>query len=233
MPLLAVAVLAAVPALGADMATKAAPAPVYVPPPFSWTGFYIGANVGGGWAQGTVTDTATGGSFGTGTSGAFIGGGQLGYNYQVGNVVFGVEGFFDGIASNNTSRIVTGVSGDSFQAIANTTWTATVAGRLGFTGPGFDHWLFYAKGGGGWVEYNATVSDVTTGISAITSNSQGGWLAGGGIEWAFAQNWTAKVEYQYLGLNSFSVGPIFVADRFMVNNPNVQAVTVGVNYLFH
>jgi outer membrane immunogenic protein len=234
-PVVALAAIGAVPAVGADLPTKAPPVPVYAPPPFSWTGFYIGPNVGGGWAQGTVVDTIAGGSFGTGTRGAFAGGGQLGYNYQVGNVVFGVEGFFDGIASgnNNTSNIVTGVGGNQFQATANATWVSTVAGRLGFTGPGFDHWLFYAKGGGGWVGYNATVSDLTTGVSANTSSSQGGWLAGAGIEWAFAQNWTAKIEYQYIGLNGFSVAPTFVADRFMVNNPNVQTVTFGINYLFH
>jgi len=234
-PLVALAAIAAVPAVGADLPTKAPPAPVYAPPPFSWTGFYIGANVGGGWAQGTIVDTVTGGSFGTGTRGAFVGGGQLGYNYQVGNLVFGVEGFFDGIASgnNNTSNIVTGVGGNLFQGHANATWVGTLAGRLGFTGPGFDHWLFYGKGGGGWVGYNATISDLTTGLSASTSNSQGGWLAGAGIEWAFAPNWTAKVEYQYIGLNGFAVGPTFVADRFMVNNPNVQMATFGINYLFH
>jgi hypothetical protein len=107
----ALAALGAGPAVGADLATKAPPAPVYPPPPFTWTGFYIGGNVGGDWAQGTVTDNATGGTFGTGERGSFMGGGQLGYNYQVGNVVFGVDGFIDGIASgnNNTSDIVTGL----------------------------------------------------------------------------------------------------------------------------
>ena len=84
----ALAGIGAVPAVGADLPTKAPPAPVYAPPPFTWTGFYIGANVGGTWGQGTVTDNATGGTFGTGERGAFAGGGQLGYNYQIGNVVF-------------------------------------------------------------------------------------------------------------------------------------------------
>jgi outer membrane immunogenic protein len=233
-PVVALTALAAVPAIGADMATKAPPAPVYAPPPFTWTGFYVGGNVGGGWAQGNVTDTVTGGSFGTGSVGAFVGGGQVGFNYQVGNVVWGVEGLFDGVASgnNNSSNIVTGLTGDQFQANANARWLATAAGRVGLTGPGFDHWLFYAKGGGGWVGYNASVTDVTTGIGASTSNSQAGWMAGGGVEWAFAQNWTARVDYQYIGLNGFSVGA-FPVDNFVVHNPNVQTVTFGINYLFH
>jgi outer membrane immunogenic protein len=126
-----------------------------------------------------------------------------------------------------------GDGGNLFQGHANATWVGTLAGRVGFTGPGFDHWLFYGKGGGGWVGYNATISDLTTGLFASTSNSQGAWLAGAGIEWAFAPNWTAKVECQYIGLNGFAVGPTFVADRFMVNNPNVQMATFGINYLFH
>jgi len=232
-PMIALTALAAVPAVGADLPVKAPPAPVYAPAPFTWTGFYIGGNVGGGWAQGNVTDTLTGGSFDTGTVGSFIGGGQLGFNYQVGNVVWGVEGFFDGVASNNNSgNILTGATGDQFQAATNARWIATAAGRVGITGPGFDHWLFYAKGGGGWVGYNASVSDLTTGVSASTSNSLGGWMAGGGVEWAFAQNWTARIDYQFIGLNSFSVGS-FPADRFLVNNPNVQTVTFGISYLFH
>jgi outer membrane immunogenic protein len=220
-PVVALTALAAGPAIGADL-------------PFTWTGFYIGGNVGGGWAQGNVTDTVNGASFGSGTVGAFVGGGQVGFNYQVGYLVLGVEGFFDGIASgnNNNSNIVAGLTGDQFQANANARWVATAAGRVGFTGPGFDHWLFYAKGGGGWVGYDASVTDVTTGIGASTSNSLSGWMAGGGIEWAFANNWTARVDYQYIGLNNFTVGS-FPADRFMVNNPNVQTVTVGINYLFH
>jgi hypothetical protein len=63
-------------------------------------------------------------------------------------------------------------------------------------------------------------SDLTNGLSAKTTSSQGGWMAGGGIEWAF----------QFIGLNGFSVAPTFVADRFVVNNPTV---TFGINYLFH
>jgi len=234
-PVVALTALAAVPAIAADMATKAPPAPFYAPPPFTWTGFYIGGNVGGAWGQGTIVDNATGAHFGSGTVGAFAGGGQLGFNYQTGNVVWGVEGFFDGIASgnNNTTAVVTGILGDQFQGSANARWVATAAGRLGITGPGFDHWLFYAKGGGGWVGYNASVGDLTTGLATHTSNTQAGWMAGAGIEWAFAPNWTARVDYQFIGLNNFSVAPIFVADRFQVNNPNVQTVTFGINYLFH
>ena len=232
----ALAAMAGPVAFGADLPTKAPPVPYYAPPLFNWTGWYFGGNVGGGWAQGTVVDTATGGSFGANNGGSFIGGGQAGFNYQIGNAVFGLEGFFDGIAhnNNNNSIVLTGMGGNLFHATANANWVATLAGRIGFTGPGFDRWLFYAKGGGAWVEYDNTVTDLTTGFSASTTNTQTGWMAGGGIEWAFATYWTAKIEYQYIGLNNgFDVGAPIGVNRFVVHNPNVQTATFGINYLFH
>src|SRR5258708_35878658 len=77
--------------------------PVYVPPPFSWTGFYLGANLGGAWGQRNLTDTLLGLSLSNlNDKGAFIGGCQLGFNYQLGNFVLGVEGGFDGVANTNS-----------------------------------------------------------------------------------------------------------------------------------
>jgi hypothetical protein len=96
-----------------------------------------------------------------------------------------------------------------------------------------DHWLFYAKGGGGWIQSQATLADVATGASTSTTKINGGWAAGVGMEWAFLPSWTLKVEYQYLGLNRFTVSSSSVADTSKVNNANVQMATVGINYLFH
>ncbi len=84
----------AAPALAADLPVKAPPAPAPIPV-FSWTGFYLGANVGGAWSNSTITDNVTGASLSTDNSG-FIGGGQVGFNYQVNNWVFGVEWDIDG-----------------------------------------------------------------------------------------------------------------------------------------
>jgi outer membrane immunogenic protein len=99
--------------------------------------------------------------------------------------------------------------------------------------------LFYGKAGGGWVgNRNFTITNVTTGasITASSNNTNSGWLVGVGIEWAFAPNWSAKFEYDFLGLNSrtFTVpgGGFLAGDTFTTSNPNVQMVKVGANYLF-
>src|ERR1700757_2629298 len=83
------------------------PPPVYAPPPFSWTGFYLGGNIGGAWARRDVTDAVLGVNFNPGNNnGVFIGGGQLGYNWQVGYAVVGIEADFDGAANNNNTGTV-------------------------------------------------------------------------------------------------------------------------------
>jgi outer membrane immunogenic protein len=236
---LSVLLVTVVGANAADMHVKAPP-PAPLPPPFSWTGFYVGGNLGGAWANTTVTDNVFGLNFSNGNNAVFVAGGQAGFNYQFGNnFVAGVEGDFDWAANNhNTVTGVVGPLGDTFTANANDRWMATVAGRLGYA---FDRWMIYAKGGGGWVGANSfTVTDVTTGasVTAGNSNTLSGWLVGGGFEWAFANNWTLRAEYDYFGLSgrSFTVpvtAPIAVAgDTFTTGRNNIQMATVGINYLF-
>jgi outer membrane immunogenic protein len=231
------------PASAADL--KPAPAPVYtkappMPPPFSWSGFYIGGNLGGAWANTTITDSLFGLNFGKGNNGVFVGGGQVGFNYQVSNLVFGAEGDFDWAANNNNNSVtgVVGPLGHTFTASANDRWMATVAGRLGYA---IDRWLIYVKGGGGWVGANSfTVTDVTTGgsVTGGSSNTLSGWLVGGGFEWAFANNWSMRAEYDYFGLSGRSLTvpatfPILAGDTFNTGKNNIQMATVGINYRFN
>ena len=220
-------------------------APVYVPPPFSWTGFYLGGNIGGAWAQHNVTDSLYGLSFDTGTSnGVFIGGGQVGFNYQAGWFVGGIEGDFDWAANNNNNNAVgivlpVSAGGHTIAVITHDRWISTLAARLGVA---YNNWLFYGKVGGGWVGNNGfTVADLTTGNSiSIGSNTRSGWLAGAGVEWAVTNNWTVKVEYDYLGLGSRSfivpAGTLLPSaldgDTFS-GHRNVQEVKIGFNYLFN
>src|SRR5262247_2673054 len=213
--------------------------PVYAPPPFSWTGFYVGGNIGGAWANRDVLDPFFGVNFNNGNSnGVFIGGGQLGYNWQVGYAVLGIEADFDGAANNNNTGTVFIPTVGSIQVTSNNRWITTLAARFGVTnGP----WLFYGKAGGGWVgSDDFTVTNLTTGSSITVSNNNtnSGWLVGAGIEWAFLPNWSAKVEYNYLGLGdrTFTVpagSPFLASDTFTQSNRSIQMVKVGINYLFN
>jgi outer membrane immunogenic protein len=237
----AVSLAASQVASAADLGRPPPPAPAYVPPPapvFSWTGFYIGGNLGAAWTQGDVSDSF-GNSFSNSQKAVFAGGGQVGANYQFNWLVVGVEADFDWLANNSNSSNAVFVPGvGNLQFSANDRWITTLAGRVGVAA---NNWLFYAKGGGGWVGVNnPTLTNVTTGgsISVSNSNSNSGWLAGAGIEWAFAPNWTAKLEYDFLGLNNSSltvpVGtPIIGGDVVTITNRDVQTLTVGVNYLFN
>ena len=212
--------------------------PAYVAPVFTWTGFYVGGNIGGAWRNDNLSDTLSGLNFSNGNNnGVFIGGGQLGYNYQSGNVVLGIEGDFDGVANTNTAA--NGVVGPGIGTIlltSNNRWITTLAARVGVAN---DTWLFYGKAGGGWVGSDKfTISNTATGasITGSNTNTNSGWLVGAGIEWAFAPNWSVKIEYDYLGLSSQTftapAGVFLAGDTFTTSNPNVQTVKVGANYLF-
>src|SRR5262249_53552592 len=119
----------------ADVAPRPVPYPapyappplVYAPPPFSWTGFYLGGNIGGAWANRDVTDTLLGVNFSNGGNGGFIGGGQLGFNWQVSNYfVLGFEAEVDGVANNNNNGTL-----GTIQVTSNNRWITTLAARFG------------------------------------------------------------------------------------------------------
>ena len=233
----------------ADMPVRAP-----LPPPlpvFSWTGFYIGGNIGGAWANNELTDSLFLTNFNNGNNGVFIGGGQIGGNYQIGNFVIGGEWDGDWASNNNNHNInnigVITPGGTILVTNNNNRWITTVAARFGWA---VDHWLFYGKAGGGWVgSNNLTITNLTTGVSLTCgtfstltncgNNNTGGWLVGAGFEYAFTNNWTVKLEYDYLGLGNRSffipaTAPFLANDTFTSGNSrNVQMVKVGFNYLFN
>jgi outer membrane immunogenic protein len=167
----------------------------------------------------------------------FAGGGQVGANYQFNWAVVGIEADFDWLANNSNSSNAVSTPIGALQFSANNRWMTTVAARVGVAA---DNWLFYAKGGGGWVGVsNPTITNLSTtgSVSFSNSNSNSGWLAGGGVEWGFAPNWTARLEYDFLGLSSKSYTvtssiPAINGDVFTVSNRDVQTLTLGINYLF-
>ena len=139
-------------ASAADLAVKAPPMmPVA---PYSWTGWYIGANVGAGWGQNNVTLNQIPGfvpfnlPIGQLNTNGFLGGGQLGYNYQTGWVVWGLQGDFDGTGIRGTNSCANTLPGIFLTCQSNVNWLATVSGRVGAVV--LDRILPYVKVGAAW-----------------------------------------------------------------------------------
>jgi outer membrane immunogenic protein len=203
-------------AYAADLPTKAPYAPIAPAPVTTWTGFYVGLNAGFGWAS---TDATVAGSDLDG----FVGGGQVGYNWQSGNWVFGVEGDFQGSAQDTSSS-------GAFPGLGTVTldqeipWFATMRGRLGYAwGP----WLLYATGGAAWVNYQATFS--AAGVSVEDDATNFAWTVGGGVEWMFAPKWSAKLEYLYIDTGDTDVTLFGVPFTARAKDNIVRA---GINYHF-
>jgi outer membrane immunogenic protein len=194
------------------------------PPPLTWTGLYVGGNVGWAWATTTVFDNLNFGSASTDQNG-LIGGAQIGYNYQLGSLVLGIEWDFDwsSIEGNGLFR----PSIVNLRSSADTQWISTLAGRAGLT---FDRTLVYVKVGGGWVQNEPGVTSLTTGATFRGSNS--GWLIGAGTEYAFLPHWTAKIEWDFLDFADQTGFGIVRTDTFDISR-NVQMLKFGINYKFN
>src|SRR5262249_7393927 len=149
------------------------------------------------WANVNVTDNFSGQTFSRSSDAVFIGGGQIGFNYQFNTFVLGVEWDFDAVGSNN-NRQGNGLLINGFGPFAVTDsgdgWLTTLAERLGFA---MDHWLWYAKAGWGEVGVrDFTVTNLANGASVSGGGrSASGGMFGVGFEYAFSNNFTMKVEY--------------------------------------
>jgi outer membrane immunogenic protein len=230
---IALSACAASAALAADMAL---PALIPPPPPYNWSGIYIGGNLGAAWTGGSFTDPA-GNTFSGTSSAQFVGGGQVGANYEFwGGAVIGVEADFDWLANTGTtSSTILDTFGNTDSLTANNRWLTTVTGRLGYA---FDRVLVYGKGGGAWVGASTPTITINGAPFSTNINSNWGWTAGAGVEWAFWGAWSVRAEYDYVGLNSQSftvpaTAPGAIAgDVFTGNSRSVQLLTAGINYKF-
>jgi len=164
-------------------------APIYAPVAYNWSGFYLGINGGGAWGR---SDWDSTGSFNTG--GGLVGG-TVGYNYQIGQAVLGVEGDIDW-ADINGSTSNAFCAGGSCQT--SDTWLATIRGRLGYAA---DRFMPYITGGAAFGDIRASNPGFPGG-----SVTNAGWTIGGGLEFAVAGHWTAKAEYLYVDLGNFTCG---------------------------
>jgi outer membrane immunogenic protein len=225
-------------------AANAADMPVkYVPPAqaFNWSGFYVGAHVGGTWGttESEINSINVPGLFALAgftlpvtsqTFNGFIGGGQIGWNWQSGIVVFGVEGELAATNAKGTAPCLVVLSCKTEQ-----NWMATAAGRLGLAD---GRSLYYAKGGAAWSHntYSANLN-LLVGLNTEVSHNRWGWLIGAGIEHAFAgTGLSAKIEYDYIDYGSrdytfpLAIGvPIDVGSKIREYQ---HVVKVGVNYRF-
>jgi outer membrane immunogenic protein len=210
------------PAIAADMPTKA---PVYkAPPAFSWAGFYMGIQGGGLWGHsrqsGTTGDITT--NFGLSGGGGGI---EYGTNWQFGNWVLGMESD-DSYVSLKASAPE--ILNPGFTATTQQNYLGMSRVRVGYAQ---DRWLVYATGGlaDGYVQTSST----GPAGSVSETKLRFGWNAGGGVEWAFAPQWSAKVEYIHVDLGSHSaltwVSPPFL-NRANGVSLNEDLVRVGLNY---
>lgn len=232
-----VGILAIALATGAATAAdlpRAAPyptkAPAYVAQVYNWTGFYVGAHAG--WGRVDLTSTVVAppgfGTFGTDESG-FLGGGQIGANYQMGQFVIGVEGdiSWTDIGRTNTATAL----GITVTESANVDFIGTLAARLGYA---FGPAMIYVKGGAAWLDWSASAT--ATGLLVGTASygaTETGWLVGGGVEYGLTPNWSAKLEYNYLdfGTERTTFGGA-LAGTVIDTDLSTHVVKAGINYRF-
>ena len=233
----------AAPAIAADLAVKAPP-PAPLP---LWTGCYIGGHLGA--VVGRDTNTNRFGTSGTTNTDGFVGGGQVGCDYQfAGGWVAGVEGraAWSSLKNSHQSSVIFTLVGTTVpsQFTIKNDLLASATTRLGYSfGNG---WLVYARGGAAWTREKIDDAFITPfgnpflrGGIAVDPSSQrtrSGWTVGTGFDWAFAPHWSFNVEYNYYDFGDSGTLATDPASGATVNfykvKDTIQAVTTGVNYRF-
>jgi outer membrane immunogenic protein len=230
-------------ASAADMPTKMYTKAPFADPPYSWMGFYAGLNIGGSWGSQTNSLVNTAGVVGFQNSdhiNGIIGGGQIGYNLQVDQWVLGLEADFQGSGQKGDGNFFIPAGGGfngfvpGAHSIAYTdklAWFGTVRGRVGWA---MDRWLPYLTGG--WAYGHGSLSGTTTigGVGAAFSGSQSysGWTIGGGLEWAFANRWTAKIEYLYVDFGNGPTVAATIGSHIVSGKMTDNIFRAGLNYRF-
>jgi outer membrane immunogenic protein len=236
-------------ATAADLAARPyTKAPIYGAPPVSWTGCYIGGNVGGGWSRFNAGEVGFAGvptpfvDYGSNNGSSVIGGGQIGCDYQfASNWVIGIQGQaqFGTITSSNAVAPFPGITAQF--KVKN---IETVTGRLGYTvAPAV---LAYVKGGAAWASASgAAVVPALGGLIGESANfTMTGYTVGGGLEWMFAPGWSVFGEYNYMDFGTKNVnfpstglvpgfGPAGALADTNAIRLTIQTAMVGVNYKFN
>jgi outer membrane immunogenic protein len=212
-------------AKAADLGPRQTPAPAdkFLAPVYSWTGFYMGAQGGYSWGDSSGTQNAGGTFFPvvpyTVHPQGFIGGGHLGFNYQTGLIVLGIEGDIEAAAIEGISSFSASGQDNVFDVKADA--LASVRGRIGFA---HDRYLIYGTGGVAW-------GHVITAFDDTLNGWRTGWTAGAGIEYALFNNWSANLEYRFTDLgrvSHFDPALNSVTD----NTFSLNAIRVGLSRKF-
>ncbi len=228
------AALCSAPALAADLPTKpvykAAPAPV---PIFTWNGCYVGANIGGAWARADASFEVPGiasQDLGSPNRSGWAGGLQTGCDVQSGNWVFGIEGMYDWTSGSQSGSGITIAGGFPYSYNSDARHFATLTARTGWA---VDRSLLYVKAGGAWAGMNNSLQVAAgPGFSWNTGGSGGGWVVGAGWEYAFAPNWSMKIEYDYMGFGNHdnSNNNFVIGSNLHISGQSIQTLLVGLNY---
>lgn len=237
LPAVAAAVLFSGSTLAADLGPRWAQP--YMPvAPAGWTGFYLGANVGGGIGSSQTTFSVPGAGAVSAPSlsmSGVLGGVQGGFNWQTGPFVLGIETDLQGsgLQSSLQTPCVAGPCAVSAQYKQSLSWFGTVRGRVGYT---FDRTLIYATGGYAYanVKTDARATDGIVTARVDRSKVVGGWAAGGGAEVMLTPNWSVKAEYLYVSLDETG-GPLGTVSGFAINDRSrvdMNVIRAGVNYRF-
>jgi outer membrane immunogenic protein len=223
-------VLTVVAAGAAELPVKAAPPPL----PLTWTGFYIGANAGGGFSDKTFFDNFLpfGGPIGAVDASprpsGWVGGLQAGYNYQIGMVVLGAEGAFSGSSLRGSYLAADGIN----TLTTSADYFGTLTGKVGVALGSF---LLYGKGGAAWTHTNQSDFNAAESLTFTSNYWQTGWTVGGGGEYAFSPNWSVRVEYALIDTpnksTTFTNAPTGVSFTAVMHQ-QINQITAGINYRF-
>jgi outer membrane immunogenic protein len=271
--LLSSAIVAAGPALAADLPVKAPPIAAAVP--YTWTGCHVGGHVGGAWDRTTYSDPGTlappffggapvltqnfanpGQSFSANSQGAFLGGVQAGCDYEfASHWVIGIGGdvSWTNLNSLTNDPFFGGKNNAPVRFSARTDEIATLTGRVGYA---WDRVLVYGKGGAAYAHdryaqnnsaainnaflgcNNGIAGGPFVGCNTAGSADRWGWTAGVGVEWAFATNWSAMIEYDHYGFDTRTLSmnvlnnsvPVIAANLNVRHD--IDTIKVGINYRF-
>jgi outer membrane immunogenic protein len=208
------------------------PAAYKAPPPiaayYDWTGLYFGGFAGAAWGDTTWSNInaipGAGGTVNPRVSGALFGL-QVGVNYQVASWVIGAEadyGWTNGRGSRSCPNATVTTCHSDLDAIA------TYTGRIGYA---WDRALTYVKAGGAWSKGEDSYTQNATGqVTGSVQNNRSGWTVGGGLEFGFTPNWSAKAEYDYMDFGSKRLVLNDVFGTFADFKREIHAVKFGLNY---